>query len=86
MGGLDIFIVPANGGLEHPGYPLNSQGDDFGMTFEGLYNRGYFCSNRGDARGWDHIYSFEKKEVVQTVKGWVYEQLRTTRGTGLHGG
>ena len=37
-------------------------------------NRGYFCSNRGDARGWDHIYSFEKHEVVQTVKGWVYEK------------
>jgi outer membrane protein OmpA-like peptidoglycan-associated protein/tetratricopeptide (TPR) repeat protein len=60
--------------LEHPGFPLNSQGDDFGMTFEGLYNRGFFSSNRGDARGWDHIYSFEKHEIVQTVKGWVYEQ------------
>ena len=60
--------------LEHPGFPLNSQGDDFGMTFEGLHNRGFFSSNRGDARGWDHIYSFEKHEVVQTVKGWVYEQ------------
>ena len=60
--------------LEHPGFPLNSAGDDFGMTFEGLHNRGFFSSNRGDARGWDHIYSFEKHEVVQTVKGWVYEQ------------
>ena len=60
--------------LEHPGFPLNSQGDDFGMTFEGLHNRGFFCSNRGDARGWDHIFSFEKHEVVQTVKGWVYEK------------
>ena len=60
--------------LDHPGFHLNSQGDDFGMTFEGLYNRGFFCSNRGDARGWDHIYSFEKQEIVQTVKGWVYEQ------------
>ena len=44
------------------------------MTFEGLHNRGYFSSNRGDARGWDHIYSFEKQEIIQTVKGWVYEQ------------
>ncbi len=60
--------------LEHPGYPLNSQGDDFGMTFEGVHNRGYFSSNRGDARGWDHIYSFEKEEIIQTVKGWVYEK------------
>jgi len=60
--------------LEHPGYPLNSQGDDFGMTFEGLQNQGFFSSNRGDGKGWDHIYSFYNPEVVQTVKGWVYEQ------------
>ena len=86
MGGLDIYIAEpvtvedAQGNLssyykiDHPGYPLNSAGDDFGMTFEGLHNRGYFSSNRGDARGWDHIYSFEKSEIIQTVKGWVYEQ------------
>lgn len=77
MGGLDIFIAKVNRHgkyeLEHPGYPLNSMGDDFGMTFEGLKNRGFFCSNRGDGRGWDHIYSFENPEIIQTVKGWVYE-------------
>ncbi len=77
MGGLDIFIAIIDDfgqyQLEHPGYPLNSQGDDFGMTFEGPHNRGYFCSNRGDGRGWDHIFSFEKPEIIQTVKGWVYE-------------
>lgn len=72
MGGLDIFIYK-NRQLEHLGFPINSQGDDFGMTFEGPYNRGYFCSNRGDGRGWDHIYSFENPEIVQAVKGWVYE-------------
>ena len=43
------------------------------MTFEGPYNRGFFSSNRGDGRGWDHIYSFENPEITQTVKGWVYE-------------
>ncbi len=79
MGGLDIFIAkPDTTGtgwtIEHPGYPLNSQGDDFGMTFEGLRNQGFFCSNRGDGKGWDHIYSFVNPEIVQTVKGWVYEQ------------
>lgn len=77
LGGLDIYIAKAGSDhryhLEHPGYPLNSQGDDFGMTFEGLHNRGFFSSNRGDGRGWDHIYSFELPEVIQTVKGWVYE-------------
>ncbi len=81
FGGLDIYYVESEDSpltshlkIEHPGWPLNTQADDFGMTFEGLHNRGYFSSNRGDARGWDHIYSFEKHEVVQTVKGWVYEQ------------
>lgn len=90
MGGLDIYIAKPNiedtekNGkvqqnspaytIEHPGYPLNSQGDDFGMTFNGLLNEGFFSSNRGDGKGWDHIYSFVNPEIVQTVKGWVYEQ------------
>ena len=78
MGGLDIFLATVGKDrrwhIEHPGYPLNSAGDDFGMTFEGPHNRGYFSSNRGDGRGWDHIYSFELPEIIQTAKGWVYEQ------------
>lgn len=78
LGGLDIFIAKYDRNtrkivLDHPGYPLNSQADDFGMTFEGAHNRGFFSSNRGDGRGWDHIYSFEKPEIVQTITGWVYE-------------
>ena len=77
FGGLDIYIAKPDSTqwtLEHPGYPLNSQGDDFGMTFEGLLNKGFFSSNRGDGKGWDHIYSFYNPEIVQTVKGWVYEK------------
>lgn len=79
MGGLDIFCAKADEKgvwktVENLRYPVNSSGDDFGMTFEGVYNRGYFSSNRGDGRGWDHIYSFECPEIVQTVKGWVYEK------------
>ena len=77
MGGLDIYIAKPNSNgwrIEHPGFPLNSQGDDFGMTFEGMKNQGFFSSNRGDGKGWDHIYSFYNPEIIQTVKGWVYEQ------------
>ena len=78
MGGLDIFIATIGDDdkyhISHPGYPLNSQGDDFGMTFDGFHNRGFFSSSRGDGRGNDHIYSFENPEIVQTIKGWVYEQ------------
>ena len=77
LGGLDIYIATIGNDrkwhIEHPGYPLNSQGDDFGCTFEGPHNRGFFSSNRNDGKGWDHIYSFEKPEIIQTVKGWVYE-------------
>ncbi len=77
MGGLDVFIatVGSNGRyqLEHPGYPLNSHGDDFGLTFEGVKNRGFFSSNRDNGRGFDHIYSFENSEIIQSIKGWVYE-------------
>lgn len=79
MGGLDIYIARIDEKtqqykIEHPGYPLNSEADDFGMTFEGLHNRGFFSSNRKDGRGYDHIYSFENPEIVTTMKGWVYEK------------
>jgi len=87
FGGLDIYYIPhsqlsivnsqlSNAKLQlvHPGWPLNSQADDFGMTFEGRHNQGYFCSNRGHLRGFDNIYSFYNPEIIQTVKGWVYEQ------------
>ena len=72
MGGLDIFIYK-DSTLIHPGYPLNSQADDFGMTFEGAYNRGYFSTSRNDGRGNDHIWWFENPEMVQLIKGVIYE-------------
>ncbi|MCF0184319.1 MAG: OmpA family protein [Bacteroidaceae bacterium] len=77
MGGLDIFVCDPKAPGTRPvnlGWPMNGPGDDFGMTWEGVHNRGYFCSNRGDARGWDHLLSFSKPEILQTVKGWVYEK------------
>ncbi len=78
MGGLDIYsAVQENDSvwsITNIGAPINSNGDDFGITFApGLY-RGFFTSNRGDARGWDHIYSFMLPETVHTLRGWVYEK------------
>lgn len=79
MGGLDIFVAKQDTAtnewtVQNLGYPMNSAGDDFGMTFEGVHNRGFFATNRGDARGWDHLMSFECPEVLQTVRGWIYEK------------
>lgn len=78
MGGLDIFLARNDSvkgwSVENQQFPLNSPMDDFGMTFEGRYNRGFFSSSRNDGKGWEHIYSFEKPEIMQTLTGWVYEK------------
>lgn len=78
MGGLDVWCAKQDSlkawTLNRLGYPLNSEGDDFGLTFDGVYNRGFFSSNRNDGHGWDHIYSFELAENILTVQGWVYEK------------
>lgn len=80
LGGLDLYRAKEDTLIKHwevlhlP-YPMNSNGDDFGITFEGLHNRGFFSSNRASAgRGWDKIYSFSFPEILLSVKGWVYEQ------------
>ena len=78
MGGLDIFCAVSIGdsawSVTNLGVPVNSQADDFGMTFEGDLTRGFFSSNRGDARGRDHIWTFELPETVHKITGWVYEK------------
>ena len=78
MGGLDILKATPDSVkgwiVENLQFPMNSAADDFGMTFEGVYNRGFFSSSRNDGKGWDHIYSFELPEILQTVTGWVYEK------------
>lgn len=80
LGGLDLYrakqdTITEHWTVVHLPAPMNSPADDFGITFEGWHNRGYFSSNRSTGgRGWDKIYSFSYPEVLQTVKGWVYEQ------------
>lgn len=80
LGGLDLYRAMEDSlnktwTLVHLPAPMNSNADDFGITFEGLHNRGYFSSNRTTGgRGWDKLFEFSYPEVLQTVKGWVYEQ------------
>ncbi len=79
MGGLDLFSATEDTilhrwELHHLPAPMNSSGNDFGITFEGFRNRGFFSSSRTTGgRGWDKIFSFSHPEVTHTVKGWVYE-------------
>ena len=55
------------------GTPINSSADDFGITF-GPGESGFFSSNRGDNRGYDHIYSFNLPDLKVTVSGWVLDR------------
>ena len=78
MGGLDIFcatqVNDSTYKVNNMMAPINSNADDFGITFAPELYRGYFSSNRNDARGWDHIYSFFLPETVHMLRGWLYEK------------
>ncbi|MDL2222967.1 OmpA family protein [Bacteroidales bacterium OttesenSCG-928-M11] len=79
MGGLDIFKAQKDNNdkwrVENLKYPINSSGDDFGITFFALDDSGkesgFFSSNRNDKRGADHIYSFYLPGVYLYIEGWV---------------
>ena len=78
FGGLDLFRARLNStgdrwSIDNMGLPMNSAGDDFGITF-GQGESGYFSSNRGDGKGYDHIYSFELPELNITISGWVVDK------------
>lgn len=79
LGGLDIFratLTPSGGWLvENMGSPVNSEGDDFGITYATPGREaGYFSSNRGDGRGYDHLYSFELPDLKVQISGWVLDK------------
>jgi len=78
MGGLDIFKArqSKNGSwqLENMKTPINSAADDFGITFAGIKENGFFSSNRNDGRGADHIYSFSLPTVYVYVEGWILDK------------
>jgi len=76
FGGLDIFVAEGAGEEwstpENLSIPINSGGDDFGITIDNENpNHGYFTSNRDGGRGGMDIYEFFKKPIKVTLKGVV---------------
>ena len=75
LGGLDVFKATLDSlgvwHVENMGAPINSMGDDFGITFEGNKETGFFSSNRNDTRGFDNIYSFVRPTVTIFIEGYV---------------
>lgn len=74
-GGLDIYRATQNETgryvVENMGFPINSAGDDFGISFRGTKEEGFFSSNRANAKGIDNIYSFALPELVFMLEGSV---------------
>lgn len=76
-GGLDLFRAELQPDgrwkVINMGTPVNSSADDFGITF-GMGENGFFSSNRGDGRGYDHLYSFELPDLKISISGWVLDK------------
>ncbi len=82
-GGLDIFkaerdstaakndSIPVAWLVYNMGTPFNSNGDDFGITFAGNSQNGFFTSNRAQKKGFDEIYSFVLPEMEFLINGIV---------------
>ena len=81
-GGLDLFkaqrdttAVDSLSGMGwavyNMGAPFNTNNDDFGITFEGDTENGFFSSNRGQKKGYDQIYQFILPEMEFIVEGIV---------------
>ncbi len=77
-GGLDVFkATPKKDDswvVVNMGTPVNSSSDDFGMTFAGKAEKGFFSSNRNDNKGYDAIWSFELPELAYSLEGKVVDE------------
>ena len=81
-GGLDIFKATRDTTykdsvvwvLFNMGAPFNGIGDDFGITFAGNTQNGFFSSNKGDKKGFDKIYQFWLPEMEFIAEGTVRDE------------
>ncbi|MCX7743833.1 MAG: OmpA family protein [Flavobacteriales bacterium] len=79
MGGLDIYKCDKKGELqwgkpENMMYPMNSEGDDFGIVFEAGKEAGFLTSNRKGGKGFDDIYAFTIPKATITLSGTVRDK------------
>ena len=74
LGGLDLFKTNLRKiQIQNLGADINSNKDDFGITFNKSNTKGYFSSNRKN--GTDDIYKFETSNFI-VIKGRVID-IRT---------
>lgn len=81
-GGLDIYKANRDTTvtdstvwiLYNMGPSFNGLGDDFGITFEGSTQNGFFSSNKGDKKGFDKIYRFWLPEMEFIAEGLISDE------------
>ncbi len=77
FGGLDIYMAVQDSAgvwqVENMYTPINSAGDDFGITFSADNSMGYFSSSRGQRKPIDKIYRFELPALVYAIEGTAYD-------------
>ena len=83
FGGLDIFRATPfpdeerRWTVENMGFPMNSRWDDFGITFKGTTESGFFSSNRrirSDSHNpFDMVWSFCLPELAYFIEGRVLD-------------
>ena len=81
-GGLDLFKAVRDTAIKdsmawvlfNMGAPFNSNNDDFGITFAGNTQDGFFSSNRGEKKGIDKIYQFRLPEMEFYVEGVIHDE------------
>ena len=81
-GGLDIFKATRDTTIKdstvwilfNMGAPFNGAGDDFGITFEGNTQDGFFSSNRNEKKGYDKIYRFVLPEMEFIAQGTITDE------------
>jgi len=87
LGGLDIFhatrVDATSWTVVNMMPPFNSNGDDFGITFEGKKPKGYFSSNRGESKGYDKIWSFNLPEKEYAITGVVSDNHKQILGDAI---
>ena len=79
LGGLDIFKAREENGkwtVENMGYPINSNADDFGITFKAETEEGFFSSSRNKSMRFndDDIYAFKLQPLSFSLNGIVKDE------------
>ncbi|RIJ46236.1 hypothetical protein D1614_19900 [Maribellus luteus] len=85
MGGLDLYVASKNEDdvwiVNNMGSPMNSSGDDFGISYVTGENKGMFTSNRKGSRG-DDIYSFMVPPKIYEVEADIFDNETKARLDG----